>query len=87
MGQGIEIAVKGRRGGAHYGKEYTNNKGESRKEGRERGMETDDRDGWGAEKMDRGEVKKVGSDEVQRYREDNAHTGRERGKGKWADRD
>lgn len=50
-------------------------------------METDDRDGWGVEKMDRGEVKKVGSDEVQRYREDNAHTGRERGKGKWADRD
>lgn len=32
--------------------------------------------------MDRGEVKKVGSDEVERHREDNAHTGRERGKGK-----
>ena len=39
------------------------------------------------EKMDRGEVKKAGSDEVERHREDNAHTGRERGKGKWADRD
>lgn len=26
-------------------------------------------------KMDRGEVKKVGSDEVERHKEDNAHTG------------
>lgn len=32
--------------------------------------------------MDRGEVKNVGSDEVERHREDNAHTRRERGKGK-----
>lgn len=37
--------------------------------------------------MDRGEVKMVGSDEVEGYREDNAHTGRERRKGKWTDRD
>lgn len=37
--------------------------------------------------MDRGEVKKVGSDEVVLDGEDNAHTGKERGKGKWADRD
>lgn len=37
--------------------------------------------------MDRGEVKMGGSDEVESYGEDNAHTGRERGKGKWADRD
>lgn len=40
--------------------------------------------------MDRGEVNKGGSDEVEGYmgnREDNAHTGRQRGKGKWADRD
>lgn len=46
-----------------------------------------DRDGQGCEKIDRREVKKVGSDEVERYREDNAHGGRERRKGKWADRD
>lgn len=39
------------------------------------------------EEMDRGEVKEVGSDRVGSYEEDNAHTGRERGKGKWADRD
>lgn len=37
--------------------------------------------------MDGGEVEKVGSDEVERYRKANAHTERERGKGKWADRD
>lgn len=52
-----------------------------------KGAEKDDRNGWGGGKIDRREVKKVGSDEVERYREDNAHTGRERGKGKWADRD
>lgn len=39
------------------------------------------------EEMDRGEVKEVGSDRVGSHEEDNAHRGRERGKGKWADRD
>lgn len=34
------------------------------------------------EKMDRGEVKMVGSDGVEGYREYNTHTRRERGKGK-----
>lgn len=45
-------------------------------------MEKDDKDGQQGKKMDRGEVKNVGSDEVERHSEDNAHTGRERGKGK-----
>lgn len=37
--------------------------------------------------MDRGEVKTVGHDKVDGCMEDNTHTRRERGKGKWADRD
>lgn len=36
-------------------------------------------------KIDRGEIKKVGSDEVGGCREENAHTKRGRGKGKCAD--
>jgi len=38
-------------------------------------------------KIDRGEVKTGGSDEVGRPREDNAHAARERGEAKWANRD
>lgn len=34
-----------------------------------------------------GEVEAMGSDEVERCGGDNAPTGRERGEGKWADRD
>jgi len=65
--------------------EYTNREGKS-KEGKT-GRGKDDRDGHGGEKIDRGEVKRVGSDEVERYKEDDAHTGRERRKGKCVDRD
>lgn len=51
-----------------YEKEYANNKGKvKRGRRREGGMEKDDRDGLGGEKMDRGEVKTVDSDEVERF--------------------
>lgn len=57
-----------------YGMLIANGKGKLKEGAREK----NDGDGQGEEKIDRGQVKKVGSDEVERYREDNAHTGTER---------
>lgn len=51
-----------------------------------KGLREDDRDDHNRGKINRSMVKRAGSDEVERYREGNVRTGRERGKGKCADR-